>query len=390
MRETLGQLFGTPPVRLIPGARGDALVLSMRRIYNLPAYSARYEFEDVIAQLLGADQIEPQSLGMVNLTRRIYKGLYRAGAPAGLAMSLTPPLGGLRLTKQYDLFIAIFNHTHEVAALSAVPNWRQHCKRAICLIAEAWEQDDLNDYLLKTLKGFDCIYLSTNPVETVARLSGLRTRYLPNYADALALCPYPNPPKRNIDVLGIGRRSAITHAALLKLARDQGLFYYYDTVNSGTNPVMDATEHRFKFVSLAKRSRYYMASKARADEPKRAAVDEISGRFYEGAATGTIMIGDAPKTGHYLKLFDWPDAVVQAPFDDPAIGELLAELDAKPERCNEIRRNNMVNALLRHDCGYRLRTLLEDADLPLPKALLAREQRLRALADLVQKEPVLA
>ena len=141
MRETLGQLFGTPPVRLIPGARGDALVLSMRRIYNLPAYSARYEFEDVIAQLLGADQIEPQSLGMVNLTRRIYKGLYRAGAPAGLAMSLTPPLGGLRLTKQYDLFIAIFNHTHEVAALSAVPNWRQHCKRAICLIAEAWGND---------------------------------------------------------------------------------------------------------------------------------------------------------------------------------------------------------------------------------------------------------
>ena len=42
---------------------------------------------------------------------------------------------------------------------------------------------------------------------------------LPVAADVLRFSSWPNPPVRSIDVCNIGRRSEITHAALIKLAR---------------------------------------------------------------------------------------------------------------------------------------------------------------------------
>jgi hypothetical protein len=68
------------------------------------------------------------------------------------------------------------------------------------------------------------------------------------------------------------------------------------------------------------------------------------------------------------------------PFNAPDIGDLILELDADPARTARIRRDNVSNALLRHDWGYRLRTILETLALPAPAPLVDRERKLRALA----------
>jgi hypothetical protein len=162
-----------------------------------------------------------------------------------------------------------------------------------------------------------------------------------------------------------------------------------DAARQVTFSVTDSGEHRFKLASMLKRSRYYLASRARANEWQSARLDEVSGRFFEGAAAGAIMIGDPPRTGPYLELFDWPDALIPTPFDCADIGEVMASLDADPERCTRIRRANMVNALLRHDGVHRLRKILDDAGLPASPGLLAREARLRELSDVVRAAPVI-
>lgn len=387
-----------PPARLVSGQRGDILVLSMRRVADLVGYSFQYEFEDVIAATTGADRVEPTQLELVEFERRVYKALRKVVPSAPLSLRLTPRLGGFRLDKTYDLFLPIFNHAYEVFAVNAIPNWRKRCRYAACVVSEAVESE-LPDYLLESLASFDRIYLCSNPVASVQRISGRPCSYLPLAADALGFCPLPNPPARSVDVLGIGRRSAVTHSALMAMAREQGLLYYYDTIRmtSGvtdagrqvTFSVMDPAEHRFKLASLLKRSRYFLASRAWANDAK-AQDDELSGRFFEGAAAGAVMIGDPPRTGKFLTLFDWPDAVVSAPFDDPNIAELIRRLEADPERTRRIRRDNIVNALLRHDWAYRLRTILDDAGIPLPQALLDREARLRELADIARTAPLAA
>jgi hypothetical protein len=58
----------------------------------------------------------------------------------------------------------------------------------------------------------------------------------------------------------------------------------------------------------------------------RAGRDEIPARFYEGAAAGTVMIGEAPGTEEFKRQFDWPDAVIHMPFDSPDIGRIPADL----------------------------------------------------------------
>jgi len=387
--------MGASTAELVPGSRGDILVLSMRRVWNLVGYGFQYEFEDVISSLTGADRADVTQLGRLELERRIYKSLSFLSPSPSLALRSTPRFGGLRLDRTYDLFLPVFNHVYEVFAVNAIPGWRKRCRYAACVISEAVESD-LPEYLLQSLADFDHIYLCSNPVESVQRITGRPCSYLPLAVDVLMFCPFPEPPPRSIDALGIGRRSAVTHSALVALAHERDFFYYYDTIQvPGLNDdsravsfsVIDQAEHRFKLASLLKRSRYYLASRARADEFSED-YDELSGRFFEGAAAGAIMIGEAPRTGRFLTLFDWPDSVVEMRYDEPEIAAILDQLDRDPERKARIRRSNMLNALRRHDWVYRLRTILEGAGMALPPALLARERRLRELADMVSAATV--
>src|SRR5208283_420407 len=97
-------------------------------------------------------------------------------------------------------------------------------------------------------------------------------------------------------------------------------------------------EHRFLFASLLKRSRYYIANRSRVNEPEyTSGKDEISGRFYEGAAAGTVMLGEAPNVEHFRQQFDWPDAVIRLPFDSADAGRIIAELDKDSQRLARIR-----------------------------------------------------
>lgn len=389
--------LGEPSVEFVVGAQGEALVFSMRRVSDLVAYCMNYEFEDTMVAAAGADRVDLVRRETVEFERRVYKALHALTRSPRLALKLTPSLGARPPARKYELFVAVFNSPYEVFALRAIAPWRDRCRRAVCLITEAWE-DDMPPYLLKSLGDFDRIYVSSNVVESMARHTGRPCSYLPFSVDAIAMSPLPGRPTRSIDVLGIGRRSAITHDALIRAARERGLFYYYDTTRTTavanaaqqvTFSVMNAAEHRLKLASLLKRSRYYLASRARANEVELAdKLDDISGRFFEGAAAGAIMLGDPPRSGPYLSLFDWPDAVVKMPFDQPEIVSVIEQLDADPARCIRIRRENMINALLRHDGVYRLRTILEDAALPIPEGVLTRERRLRELADAVRTEPI--
>lgn len=391
-------LFGRrPAASLVPGWHGEVLVLSMRRVADLPAHCVQYEFEDVMCAVTGADRVEPLHDGPAVFRRRAYKAWYGAGGSAHLARRLTPEWADPVLRKRYRLLVAVFNTPSDLYALAAVPRWRAFCDQAVCFIAEAWEQtleQALPPPLRPSMREFDRVYLGANPIEALAGLTGVPCEYLPLGVDAVAMSPLPDCPTRAIDVLGIGRRSEVTHGALLDLARERGWFYYYDSIRSRsaskadiTFAVTDVGEHRFKLASLLRRSRYSIANRARANVTGFAEVDELSSRFFEGAAAGAVLLGDPPVSGPFLSLFDWPDAVVPVPIDSPDIAGVIDELEADPLRRERIRRENMVQSLLRHDWVYRVRRILTDAGLALPQALLGRERQLQEMAAQVRTLP---
>ena len=202
--------------------------------------------------------------------------------------------------------------------------------------------------------------------------------------DALSFCPYPDSHERVIDVYSMGRRPHLTHQKLLEMARTSGLFYVHDTI-AGSQAI-NAREHRALVANMAKRSRYFLVNPGKFDEPAHTAHQvEFGYRYFEGAASGAIMIGERPNNEVFPKLFDWPDAVTELPHTSGDIEAIIRDLDRDPERQDRIRRTGVVQALMRHDWVYRWETILTAAGLEVSSNAQERKARLRKLAEQVSQ-----
>jgi hypothetical protein len=161
------------------------------------------------------------------------------------------------------------------------------------------------------------------------------------------------------------------------------IFYLYDSTIG--NEVVDTFQHRYLFANLAKRSRCFIVNPGKIDVPEeRENQSEIGNRYYEGAAAGTIMIGEYPENIEFKKIFYWPDAVMQLPFGSVKINEIINELDKQPERQEIIRRKNVLESLTKHDWAYRWEAMLKMAGLEPMPGLLERKKQLESLSMLVR------
>ena len=367
----------------------SVLLLSQRRIADLVAYCLAYEFEDTFAAVTGAQRIDATGLSSLEFSRRAYKLSRLASGSPELARRLSPrPRSTVRLESDFDLFFPMFSHTQELYALATIPNWRQRCRKAACFITEV-RSDLLPEYLLELLSDFDHIFLGfRNNVKDVARITGRPCTYLPLAVDVPRFAPASLDQPRPIEVCNIGRRSAVTHRALLDEVERQQCFYYYDTVAASGEDLKGRTfrvdsphEHRRMLATILKHSRYYIANRSNINRPELTSDgDEISARFYEGAAAGTVMIGEPPRTEEFKLQFDWPDAVIHVRFDSPDIGRVLADLNGDPERLRAVRRNNVREAALRHDWLHRMQVVFDALGLAPTEAMRARARRLDQIA----------
>jgi Glycosyl transferases group 1 len=369
--------------------RREVLILSQRRIADLVAYCAPYEFEDTFATVADVQRVDATNLSSLELSRRAYKLARLAFGSPSLARRLTPyPRSKLDLQDDFDLFFPVFNHIYELYSVATIPNWRQHCRKAACYIVEL-RSDVMPQYLLELLSAFDHIFLgSAHCVNEVARVTGRPCTYLPLAVDVLRFTPASPDQPRPIDVSNIGRRSSVTHQALLEESERQLSFYYFDTVAASGHDLKDRTfrvdswhEHRIMLATILKRTRYFIANRGYINRPEfTRGREEISSRFYEGAAAGAVMIGEAPRTEQFERQFDWPDAVIHMPFDSPDIGRILAKLDDDRERLQAVRRNNARQAALRHDWLHRIQVVFDSLGLEPTDRMRARAQRLDRIA----------
>ena len=373
-----------------PGSvQGDVLLLSERRIADLVAYCLAYEFEDVVAAVTGAHRIDVTDRRGLELSRKSYKLARLASRSPSLARRIAPyPQNRVMLDRDFELFFPVFNHTYELYSLATIPNWRARCRKAACFIAEVWS-DRLPTYLVELLSGFDHVFVGfRHSVQDLARVIGRPCTYLPYAADVVRFAPAAIERPRPIHVCNIGRRSAVTHQALIENAEEQESFYYYDTVAASGGNGLDRTfrvdsahDHRGMLATILKHSQYYIANRSYVNNPAWTADrDEISARFYEGAAAGTVMIGEPPRIDEFRQQFDWEDALIHLPFDSPDVVRILADLDGDAERLHAARRRNVREAALRHDWLHRLLVVFETLGLTPTDEMIARRRRLDAIA----------
>jgi hypothetical protein len=356
-------------------------VYSQRHLQQLLSAAGDYEFEDLICDFDDTDVLIAVPYYEFIVKKRISQLACRTSISC-----INPGVKKQKINRDYDLFFAKFLLKRDLLSLNALKKWKERSRVTICWLAEAWE-DDVKKWkgYAKILSQFDYVILncsaSVQPVQDLIKKPCL---YVPPGIDAIKFCPYPNPPTRSIDVYSIGRKSPIIHKALLKMAEQNKIFYIYDTtIRKETD---SHEEHRSLISNIAKRSRYFLVNPAKIDRRfETGGQNEIGFRFFEGAASGTVMIGEHPQIKAFEEHFGWPDSVIRVPFDTPNIAEILAELDSQPERIAEARKRNVVQSLLRHDWAYRWKEILKMAGLEPHAALKNRLDYLKKLAEDVNK-----
>jgi hypothetical protein len=87
------------------------------------------------------------------------------------------------------------------------------------------------------------------------------------------------------------------------------------------------------------------------------------------------MLGERPNNRQFEKLFDWPDSVIDVPYNSGDIDKIVTTLNNEPETADRMRRVNVQQALMRHDWVYRWEAILNATGIePLPQ--LARRKGL--------------
>jgi hypothetical protein len=361
--------------------RPRTLLFSRRNAARmLPFRCAHSEFEDVISEV---DSVEFTAPRVDHTTPRYqYAKMLAYHTP----LVLNPGVERKSLDSDYDLFFAICGDPSDLLAISTLGNWRSRCKKAVCVIDELWvRQMPAYDNFLKMLRQFDlvCLYYCQS-VEPLNKIIGNKCIYLPPAVDTIRFCPYPDLPERVVDIYSIGRRSAITHEALMQLAARENLFYVYDSTSA--DRVFDPIQHRELYARTLKRSRYFIVNPGLIDRPDvRGNQIEIGYRYFDGIAAGAINIGERPTNDVFPQLFDWDDSVIHFPYNSTHFEELVQDLENDPEREAWIRCTNVQHALLRHDFVYRWETILKAINLEALPALAERKARLHELAELAMQ-----
>lgn len=355
------------------------LIFSQRNLSAIqPFRCAHFEFEDVIDQIDSVDIVAPRfsnSTQRYSLAKRLaYK----------TPLHFNPGVPSCPISATYDLFFVICGSPIDLLNLQALGDWRRKCRRAVCLIDELWiTQMDRYDRYLRMLGEFDAVFLYySQSVEPLNKRIGTKSIFLSPAVDTLRFCPYPESLPRSIDVYSVGRRSAVTHHALLQKAAKNGMFYLHDSTSA--DRVLDAIEHRDIFAKLLKRSRYFIVNPGLVDRVDiRGDQIEIGNRYFEGAAAGSILIGARPDNGEFETNFGWPHALVDLPYDSPDFTAAIDAIERDQQVQDAIRCMNVRQSLLRHDWLYRWEAILEAAGMTPLSKLNDRKNRLGKLADTI-------
>jgi hypothetical protein len=354
--------------------------------FTRSAFRARsYEGEDVLAECDDVDLIQLKPSRSFALKSRLVGGIVFRDL-SRRAVDLNPGLEPVRLTKDYDLFVMLCSAWWpDLWYANAVQGWQDRCRTSVCWIDELWLRDARKwRRWLPILNKFDHVVVSiSGTAAPLGAALGRPCHEMPGAVDAMRFSPYPRRPRRVVDLYSIGRAVQPIHQRLLKWAEAEDRFYLYDSIAKiAVADTLGHAQHRNLYANIVKRSRLFAVAPAKVDSPAETQGQvAIGARYFEGAAAGAVLLGQAPDCGAFRRHFDWPDAVVDIRPDGSDAVEVISSLFAEPERMVAMSSRNAAESLRRHDWVYRWKEILGLAGLTPRPAMAAREKRLAELAE---------
>jgi hypothetical protein len=278
---------------------------------------------------------------------------------SGIEITHAPPIAPEAIGGRYEIFITSAQNPENLTALRSVPNWRRQCRTAACLISDASAWLEMPRSAMMLLRRFDHLFVTCEEfVEPLRKKIGISCHALAPGIDALRFCPFPERPKRWVDVYCIGQRPTRTHDCIYEMAKERQWMYLYDSgrMNSVGNPM----EHRGLLSTLIQRARYFLVYPRSSNSTGRpnSHFREISSRYMEGAAGGAVLLGEATDSDEFRRNFDWADAVVSLGEGCKRVRDIFDEMEGQGNRIEAARRTNVMQCLRRHDWLYRWKQIV--------------------------------
>lgn len=349
---------------------------------------AGFEFEDAIVDdLEDGFLVQPPKAELPDFDIRVRRWMAMRGLTDGSPVmpARTKPMG-----QDCDLFFVNAALLSDLWYVDMITDWRKRSGKAVCFLQELWRNEidaKLPSYV-PILNRFDHVFCTLqHSVERMNEILDVPVSYMPWGVDAAEMSPYHQaaPKERVVDMTVLGWVRPAVHDALWNWAENSGRYYNFTTTGLAAITVHHKV-HRRALTNQLQRSKFFLTYMA-----KRETMFEIHGqaefgpRYFEGAASGAVMLGD-PLTGQ--EAFDaylgWEDAVIDAPADGPDIPTLIEALEQDPDRLERIRRTNVAQCLRRHDNAHRWQHIAQTMGLTPSAATQARIATLDRMADEVE------
>jgi hypothetical protein len=182
-----------------------------------------------------------------------------------------------------------------------------------------------------------------------------RVHYLPQAIDPRWFHPYRK--DRPIHVLSVGRRLPEVHSRLLELSRQRDLFYYFQT--HATPQAIDLCENQELIGRLCQSARVHVSWPVDRTNPDRIGEGTaLTARWFESAACGAAVIGSAPRTEEFGRLFPYSGFVHELDHAEPETTEAVLDAALADPR-EEQRRALAEHVRSVHTWGVRWRQIVE-------------------------------
>jgi hypothetical protein len=317
-----------------------------------------YEFEDVLcAAFPGTKLYAPRLSPSVWSRLKIRTRFAQTGSFGGILDNVF----AIEEMDEHEALLVVIRGVRDLALLGAMKNWRRKSRYAICWLDELWvEEIPQLRGKLRVLEQFDVV-VSTQYYTAEKLREDLKSpdvMYLPPGVDTLEFAPVMEPSLRPIDITNLGSIADATHKSMLEYAKQIEGFYFFDS-QKGRFEARAPSEHRFRYASILKRSKYFVCHFAKMRREGPPGQLEFGSRYIEGLAAGCVLLGSQKSTPAFDMFLGWEDAVIEMPFECANVPEILRSLDLQADRLREISTGNVRQSLEGHDHAHRWRAIVD-------------------------------
>lgn len=287
------------------------LIPTPRREYHLVSYGAPMDFEDAAADASDADFVHVP----LRSRRRMLSSTLRGHPPRRVQAP----------RQRYDVCFFVAMAPYWIPSLDYVRDLKRVANRVVVYLLDSWLDDiprlkrvgsglDLVDHLVVSFE---------HARDSYAASLQCKVHYLPQAMDERWFHPYRD--ARPIDILSVGRRLPEVHRYLLEYARSRDLFYFFQEARRPE--AINIRESQELIGRICQSARVHVNWSVAATKPERAGEgDAITGRWFEAAACAGHVVGEAPRSQEFARLFPYHDFV--HPIDPTRPDEVQSVVEA--------------------------------------------------------------